>query len=300
MPKAKEISRRRFVKSSAVLLSTAALSGSLSAFANEQKWLIGIYTRPWDKFDYRFALDAMAEAGYRYVGLMTTKSKSRLVISKKTKAEQAARVGEEVKKRGLEVISVWAGNFDVKKSLQNGIDELKRMIENTHLCGAGNLLIGGTGDKELFKTYYEAVAACCDFAQEKGVHLTLKPHGGLNATGPQCRKIIEMVGHENFSLWYDPGNIFYYSDGKLDPAKDAATVDGLVTGLCVKDYLHPKNVLVTPGTGRVDFETVLTTLKKGGFTSGPLVVECLKPGEPKEILSEAKKAREFLENLTKG
>jgi len=38
---------------------------------------------------------------------------------------------------------------------------------------------------------------------------------GTNATGPQCRKLIESVGHSNFGLWYDPANIFYYSDGRL-------------------------------------------------------------------------------------
>ena len=57
--------------------------------------------------------------------------------------------------------------------------------------------------------------------------MSVKPHGGQNATGPQCRKLIEQVGHKNFRLWYDPGNIFYYSDGNLDPVDDSATVDGL-------------------------------------------------------------------------
>jgi hypothetical protein len=107
-----------------------------------------------------------------------------------------------------------------------------------------------------------------------------------------------MVGHKNFRIWYDPGNIFYYSDGKLDPVDDAATVDGLVVGICIKDYKHPKNVAVTPGTGQVDFPAVLARLKQGGFTGGPLIVECLEPGDLKKTFTEARKAREFLEELT--
>ena len=74
---------------------------------------------------------------------------------------------------------------------------------------------------------------------------------------------MEKVGHRNFRVWYDPGNIFYYSDGKLDPVDDASTVNGLVSGMCVKDYRHPKNVLVTPGTGQVDFPRVLEKLWQG-------------------------------------
>ena len=88
--------------------------------------------------------------------------------------------------------------------------------------------------------------------------IVLKPHGGLNATGPQCRKAIELVGQRNFTLWYDPGNIYYYSDGKLDPAEDARTVSGIVTGMCVKDFTmstsggkRSKDVMVNPGEGKI-------------------------------------------------
>ena len=261
-------------------------------------WHIGCYTRPWDRHDYRVALDAIAEAGFKYAGLMTTKSKTRLVISVTTTPEEARQVGEEVKKRGLTVLSVYGGDIPVAKSLEAGIEGLKKLIDNCATCGAKNLLMGGTGNKNLYGPYYKAIAECCDYAAEKGIGISIKPHGGLNATGPQCRKTVEMVGHRNFRIWYDPGNILYYSNGELDPAVDAGTVDGLVTGMCVKDYSHPKNVLVTPGTGRVDFPAVLARLKKGGFTRGPLVVECLKRGDLEQTLAEAKKARRFLEELT--
>jgi sugar phosphate isomerase/epimerase len=103
------------------------------------------------------------------------------------------------------------------------------------------------------------------------------------------------VGHPNFRLWYDPGNILYYSDGKLDPVDDAATVDGLVVGMSVKDFVPPKDVLVTPGTGRVNFPAVLGRLRRGGFARGPLVVECLARSDtPAKITAEARRAREFV------
>ncbi|MHC4487867.1 MAG: sugar phosphate isomerase/epimerase family protein, partial [Planctomycetota bacterium] len=198
-------------------------------------WLIGCYTRPWAQYDYRVALDAIAEAGFKYAGLMTE------------------RVGQEAKKRGLALPSAYCGGIPVAKSLEAGIEGLKKLIDNCAACGVKNLMMGGTGDEKLHKAYYKAIAESCDYAAEKGIGISVKPHGGLNATGPQCRKTIEMVGHKNFRIWYDPGNIFYYSNGKLDPVVDAATVDGLVVGMSVKDYKHPKNVSVTPGTGQVNF-----------------------------------------------
>ena len=301
-----ELSRRRFLGRTlklgaagfAASCAATSCSSTMTGPTTESPWQIGCYTRPWADYDYRVALDAIAEAGFKYAGLMTTKSETRLVISISTTLEEAALVGQEIKKRGLGVLSVYGGGIPVAKSLKAGIDGLKKLIDNCAACDAKNLLMGGTGNEKLYKVYYKAIAECCDYAEEKGVGISIKPHGGLNATGPQCRKTIEMIGHKNFRIWYDPGNIFFYSDGKLDPVDDAATVDGLVVGMCVKDYKHPKNVSVTPGTGQVDFPAVLARLKKGGFTHGPLVIECLDRGDAGQTLVQARKTRVFLEELT--
>jgi sugar phosphate isomerase/epimerase len=299
-----KLSRRAFLEQSAKVAATGlagsyvtSLSASASGQSTDGLWQIGCYTRPWDKYDYRAALDAIAEAGFKYAGLMTTSSKTHLVISVDTTLEEAQQVREEVKKRNLQVLSVYGGDIAAAKSLKAGVEDLRKLIDNCAACGAKNLLMGGTGDKQVYQAYYKAIAECCNYAAEKGIGISIKPHGGLNATGPQCRKAVEVVGHKSFRIWYDPGNILYYSDGQLDPVADAATVDGLVTGMCVKDYRHPKNIAVTPGTGQVDFPAVLARLKKGGFTGGPLIVECLEPADAEKTLAEAKKARLFLENL---
>jgi sugar phosphate isomerase/epimerase len=80
----------------------------------------------------------------------------------------------------------------------------------------------------------------------------------------------------------------------------AATMDGIVVGMSVKDFRPPKEVMLTPGTGKVDFPKVMARLKQGGFTGGPLVVECLDPGELPQLQAEAAKARQFLEKLTRA
>ena len=304
MNSCEHVSRRDFLgkglkAGAAGLAASYGLQSSVagSAAAGDQ-WQIGCYTRPWAKQDYLTALDAIAEAGFKYAGLMTTNNKAGLVISVSTTIDEARQVGLEAKKRGLKIPSVYGGNIPVEKSLEAGIEGLKRLIDNCAACGAANLMMGGVGNQKLYDVYYKAIAECCDYAAEKGIGISVKPHGGLNSTGPQCRKTIEMVNHKNFRIWYDPGNILFYSDGKLDPVADAATVDGLVVGMCIKDYKHPKRVDVTPGTGQVDFAGVLARLKQGGFTRGALVVECLAPGDLGQTLAEAKKTRQFLENLT--
>ena len=85
---AKPVSRRSFLKqtlqvgTAGLLLSKGAATclATTSGPAKPQAWQLGCYTRPWAKHDYRIAMDAIAEAGFKYVGLMTTNTKSGLVI----------------------------------------------------------------------------------------------------------------------------------------------------------------------------------------------------------------------------
>jgi sugar phosphate isomerase/epimerase len=304
--------RRRFLQQSLAFGAAATVAGpaarAMSGEAVGGAYRVGIYTRPWDKHDYRVALDAIAQAGFKHAGLMTTTMPwGRLVVSAETTEAQAAEVGNEVRQRGLQVASVYGGGIPVAKSLAEGIAGMRRLIDNCVAVGARSLLMGGIGQDKLYEPYYQAIAACCDYAAERKLPITVKPHGGLNATGAQCRKCVEFVGHDNFSLWYDPGNIFFYSNGELDPADDAATVDGLVkVGMCIKDFDFVerdgklvRDVALTPGTGRVAFTKVLQRLRQGGFAGGDLVIECLSPGDGSlaGLLAEAKKAREFVEQL---
>ena len=290
--------RREFLRATAAL-GLAGLARPFTAFAAaEPAFSLGCYTRPWDQFEYRVALDGIAAAGFKHAGLMTAKGKSWVLITVDSAPEEVAAIADEVTKRGLKTLSIYGGDFPVAKSVEAGIAGLKKLVDHCVLCACPHLLLGGTADEKLIQPYYTVVAECCDYAAAKGVNLSIKPHGGQNATGPQCRKLIEQVGRKNFRLWYDPGNIYYYSDGKLDPVDDSATVDGLVVGMSVKDFVPPKEVMVTPGDGRVNFREVFARLKKGGFTRGPLIVECLARGDtPAQINAEAKKARLFLEGL---
>lgn len=301
---ANQINRRTFLGGAAGLgmagLSALNLHSLLATEAvptRKPAWQIGCYTRAFDQFDYPVALDAIAEAGFKYVGLMTTNTKGWVMIKSTTPVEEVQAMHREARKRGLKVLSVY-GDFTVTDSLEAGMRGLKPLIDDAAICECAHLMLGGTGDEKIYPLYYKTIAECCDYAASRGVGLSIKPHGGQNATGPQCRKAIELVGKQNFRLWYDPGNVFYYSDGKLDPVDDAATVDELVVGMSVKDFRPPREVLVNIGEGKVDFPGVFARLKQGGFTRGPLLVECLARGSLQSVTTAARKARQFLEQLT--
>ena len=60
--------------------------------AADQRYQLGCYTRPWDQFDYRVALDGIAEAGFKYAGLMTAKGKSWVIITVDSTPEEVAAI----------------------------------------------------------------------------------------------------------------------------------------------------------------------------------------------------------------
>lgn len=282
--------RRDFFRAAAAsCLAAGGRAGATPAYR------LGCYTRPWDRHDYRVAFDAIAEAGFRHAGLMTGKGgNSWVLINPELPIREARRMGTEARRRGLKLLSAY-GDFPVRETAAQTVEGLDRLIDRCAEAGVPSLLLGGTTRPEHLGPYLRAVADRCDTAAGRDVGLCIKPHGGQNATGPQCRRAIQTVGHPNFRLWYDPGNIFYYSEGVLDPVDDAPTVNGLVVGMSAKDFLPPRDVNVTPGEGRVRFPEVLARLARGGFTSGPLMVETLKAGDVAEVTAQARRARERLE-----
>ena len=109
---------------------------------------------------------------------------------------------------------------------------------------------------------------------------------------------VKKVNHKNFKVWYDPGNVYHATFGKTDPHIDAADLGGLVAGMAVKDFRLPWYVNVTPGTGMVDFPKLLAILREDGSKQGPLVVELVSQGDKANVTAEAKKVRQFLEEIT--
>jgi sugar phosphate isomerase/epimerase len=295
-----ETNRRQFLGRAMQIGAAAAIAPSLlRAAPGGEAFEIGCFTRPWAAFDYRVAFDDIAAAGFKHVGLMTTNSKSKHILSEETTVEEAHKVGDEAKQRGLGMPTAWGGDLSISKSKDGSMTELRHLIELCAAAGVKSILLGGVGDERFVERYYGTIAKCCDEAAAKKVGLVIKPHGGTNGTGALLKKAVERVNNKNFRIWYDAGNIYYYSEGKISPVDDAPEVGGLVNGWCIKDFkIAPKkDVDLTPGTGQVDFKAVLGKLRAGGFNGGPLVVETVTPGDRAFVLEQAKKAREFVERL---
>lgn len=295
------ISRRDFlgrvvvtgIAGSLAVRSVAAAAPLDIPYFQDRGWLVGFWTRPWAQHDYRVGFDAMAQLGCKYVALSGAKSPTGRVIAVKTSIEEAAQVGREARQRGLAITNVYGGGTPLEK----GPESLRKMIENCAAAGAWSVLLSNAGSEKTYEACCRTIAACADYAAEKKIAIVLKPHGGTTGTGPQLRDAFHRVNHKAFTIMYDSGNVLYYSDGKVDPVADCQALKGIVTGLSVKDYRHPKDVGLTPGDGQIDFSALMKNLRAAGFTHGPLMIETLKSGDLGQTLAEAKKAKAFVERL---
>ena len=104
---------------------------------------------------------------------------------------------------------------------------------------------------------------------------------------------LELIDHANFSIWYDAGNIIYYTGA--DPVAELKGLAPHVTGFCAKDCANQKTpVMIQFGKGRVDFKAVFDTLKKAGF-KGPVMIECTgEPNSPEHGQQLAQQNRDVL------
>ena len=121
------LSRREFLLAAAGASLAGAAMACATPGAPGLRYPIGAYTRPWDAWEYRVALDGIAEAGFPYAGLMTHKGKSWVLITVDSTPEEVSTIAGEVKQRGLKTLSIYGGDFPAAKSVQAGIAGLKTL-----------------------------------------------------------------------------------------------------------------------------------------------------------------------------
>ena len=252
---------------------------------------LGCFTRPWEAAGLTLgeALAGIAGAGYRLVGLNT-----RVYAPGWSEADRAS-LRSQLEGHGLSAHVSFA-NPDLALPLPESVDQFRRQIEWCRELGVSYLVLLGTEQESLFDRWFEAVGQCLDHAREHGMMLVLKPHDGIGRLAEDMLRAVERLRHPAFGICYDPGNILYYTG--LRPENDLPKVVEHVRAMCIKDETGGKHgeVMITPGTGDVDFPRVLSILAAAGF-SGPMWVECIGGKTPTELSAEARKAREFVADV---
>ncbi|MDB6124851.1 MAG: Xylose isomerase domain protein barrel [Pedosphaera sp.] len=293
------MNRRQFIRTAAVAATATAtlkLSTLQAAETKNVHWPIGCFNRPWvgEGMDYDTALTGIKAAGYKLTGLLT-RTKEEPFIGSDATPEYLDALKKKITAHGLRA-NMGAIRLKNELSVEDSIKDVRKQIDNAKFLGLDFILTFGVDSPKHYENYYKIMADAAPYSHEHGLKLVLKPHGGGSGASEEIIRCIDKVKQPNFKIWYDAGNIIYYT-GK-DPLEQLKPIAQHVTGFCAKDCDKQKgDVWLEFGTGTVDFKAVFSELKRAGF-NGPVMVECCKKGKTaEETTASALKNREFLEKL---
>jgi sugar phosphate isomerase/epimerase len=300
------MSRRTFVKAAA---AAAAMNVVDVSGASGVSWPIGCFNRPWmQKFGAGLqpasvpqpanwgldvALAGIKEAGYTLMGLLSAMP-GEPFLAADADADYLPGLKKRIAEAGLTAImGALRLNFEV--SQEEMVQQIRRQIDHAEFLKLEWLLTFGVDKAEDFERYYKAMTEAADYAQERKLKLVLKPHGGASGAAAEILRCLKEVNRPNFKIWYDAGNIIYYT-GK-DPVEELKPIVQHVTGFCAKDCPGKTgDVMIEFGTGKVDFHGVYEELKRAGF-NGPTFVECAGGKTLAEVTASARANRIFLEKV---
>lgn len=291
----RSMNRRTFLQTATVGAPALASLSWTSAWAAEKtNWPIGCFNRAWTKWSYDDALDGMAAAGYKLTGLLSGHRGEAFTSSAAT-PEYLDGLKKRIAQRGL-AVNITAIGFRPDAALEENIADLRKQIENAARLELKFMLTFGVDQPAHYENFYRLMADAAVQGGKRGLQIALKPHGGGSGASEEILRCLEKVAQANFKIWYDAGNIIYYT-GK-DPLAELEPIARHVTGFCAKDCPAPKGEVMSQfGTGKVDFKAVFAKLKSVGF-NGPIMVEGVQVGATaEETTANARANREFLEKV---
>ena len=291
------------------MLALAAGAAAAPAFAapggKPTNFQIGCMTLPYQSVSFERALDGIADAGYRYVAWGTRhqspSGEPKELIDFDAPAAEAKRLGAICRDKGLEPVMMFSRIYVADK---DAVHRHTQRIEQAAAAGIPFVLTFGhieVGGEEI---WYENLKKLGKIARDHGVMVVIKQHGGNTATGKDCLRIVERVADEGVKICYDAGNVLDYEGH--DPIPDIQACWKEVRGFAIKDHRDwPEDRDCGPGFGEIDHYRLLQPVAYTGLDM-PLVCENVfepllpRPTTPEGIDALARRAREFLETVTRG
>ncbi len=277
-----------------------ALAAVPAAAQTATRFQIGCLALPYAAFSFERACEGIARAGNEYLGFGTQHQNIVTPAVDATPAE-AARVAERARSFGLEPLLMFARTAI---EAPNAVEAHLKRIEHCAAARVPYLLTFGSTKPVAYDVWIANLKQLAPRARAAGVTLVIKPHGGNTATGKDCARILADVAHPSLKICYDAGNVLDYQ--KVDPIADIQTCYRDTFAFTIKDHrLTPKDQDCGPGLGEIDHYKLLAPLARTGRDL-PLLCENIfepvlpRPKTPEGIDALARRAREFLETVTRG
>jgi sugar phosphate isomerase/epimerase len=311
------ISRRAWLGMSGGLAALSALTGGRRAAGMDLAadgppsdrgkatlFQIACMTLPYSRYPLGRALSGIKAAGYRYVAWGTTHrdgAEDVPLIAADAPPERAKELAGRCRDLGLEPLMM----FSMVYPEEPGAPAILRSrIRQASAGGLRHVLTFGHTKGGNRKVWVERFKELGPMAREHGVTIVVKQHGGETGTGAACAAIVREVADEGVKVNYDAGNVMDYLD--VDPIPDLRSCAEDVRSFCIKDHRNfPKDEDCGPGFGEIDHYKLLQLVAFTGREM-PLCCENIfapllpRPTDPEGVDAMARRAREFLEIVTRG
>ncbi|HEY8742671.1 MAG TPA: sugar phosphate isomerase/epimerase family protein [Chloroflexota bacterium] len=251
---------------------------------------LGCMNRPYVKFPFERALEGIAAAGFREYVLLQGQAPA--VINAQTPLEEAQRLRGVIEAHGLH-LAMLPSSIPLGDGEDAAYATGRRFVDLAAGLSVPYLLEMGTRP-ENFDSYLALMRRLAPYAQEQGVMIAVKPHGGITTTAEDCLRVLNAVDHPAYRFCFDPGNLLHYANER--PEARLAELAPYCVAMCIKDETGGLrgSVNVTPGDGDVDFPAIFRILRDQGF-QGPCVIETLAAHDTAEAVDvEANRAYQFL------
>ena len=277
----------------------------LAAQSRATRFQLAAMTLPWSAFPLERALAGMRSSGFRHVAWgVTHKDRNGInkpVLSLDATAAEAASLAADCRSLDLDPVMMFS---TINLEAASALDGHRRRIDQAAAARIPFLLTFGKTDGGARETFIRNLEGMAAHAEQSGVMVLIKQHGGNTATGRQCARIVEQIGHPAIRICYDAGNVLDYEN--QDPIADIQTCWQHIRAFNIKDHRNtPKDEDCGPGFGEIDHYKLLAPLLRTGLTM-PLTFENIfepllpRPSDPSAIDQLALRARIYIETVVRG
>jgi len=290
------------------LLALAAAGAALPAPTEPKqptRFQIACMTLPYSPFPFERSLDGIAAAGYEYVAWGTrhqgASGQPEDLIALEDSPSKAVELAALCRDRGLSPVMMFSRLYVGDGDAVRGHT---RRIEQASAAGIPFLLTFGKIEAGGYEDWIRNLKQLGPIARDHNVTIVIKQHGGNTATGVDCLRIVDDVADESVKICYDAGNVLDYEND--DPIPDIQACWREVRAFAIKDHRNwPEDRDCGPGFGEIDHYRLLEPVAHTGLTM-PLACENIfepllpRPEDPAGVDALARRAREYLETVTRG
>ncbi len=104
-------------------------------------------------------------------------------------------------------------------AVDDDMKKMKKRMEFTSFMG-GKYIDTNSGPKGMENSFYKNIKDVINLAEELDLTVFIETHGDMLDTGKAGNKLLKKVNSERIKIGYDPANVTFTSNGKVDVAED--------------------------------------------------------------------------------